>query len=112
MSKLEETLSEMNRNPLPPEWKRELIDAAFSAAEEERTAEKKIVFLPGVFPRILLASIAACWIAIAAFHFATPKGPGPQELAERFGIEEEELPLLARRFGLPSNFSASDAANL
>jgi hypothetical protein len=112
MSKLEETLSEMNRQPLPPEWKRDLIEGALSAAEERIVEKEKIVFLPGVFPRILLASIAACWVAIAAFHFATPKGPGPQELAERFGIEQKDLPFLARRIGIPSNFSASNAANL
>ena len=96
MDSFEETLSQLNREPLPPEWKEELLDTAL-AADHEQT----IVPLFGPISKLALAAIAACWVAIGALLLMTPSGPDTEELANRFGIAPEKVSLLAARFGAP-----------
>lgn len=99
MSTFEETLAELERESLPPEWRKDLIDSAMTEASESNIVRPRF----GLVSKLAWGVIAACWIAIAAMHLSTPASPGTAELAERFGIEEEQVYLLAARFDPAGN---------
>jgi len=95
MSTFEETLADMKRESLPPEWKDDLIDSAIAEAAVPEISRPRF---GGLVSKLAWGAIAACWIAIAGMHLSTPASPGTAELADRFGIEEEQVHLLAARF--------------
>jgi len=61
---LEQLLRSLPRHELPPEWRNPILRAARSPAWPWLT-------------RPVRWSLAACWAAIAAFHFTAPPGPVP-----------------------------------
>ncbi len=101
MSTLEETLADLKRETLPHEWKKDLIDSAMGEASDRPISRLRFGFAPkGVAAKLSWGAIAACWVAIAAMHFSTPASSGTAEIADRFGIEEEQVYLLAARIPL------------
>ena len=103
----EETLSQLKRKPLPPEWRDELVSRAVSEAEDEDP-----VIPTGIFNKLAIGAIAACWAGALLFHLATPASANSTELAKRFDTTPEYLPLLARQFTLvPSAFSRLELDN-
>lgn len=103
----EETLSQLKREPLPPEWRDELISQAVSEAEYEAP-----VFKTGIFTKLAIRAIAACWAGALFFHLATPAPANSTELAQRFDTTPEYLPLLAQHFTLvPVTFSRLELDN-
>ena len=61
---LEALLGSLPRHELPPEWRDPILRGARPPAWPW-------------FTRPVRWSLAACWAAIAAFHFTAPPGPAP-----------------------------------
>lgn len=93
MDPFEKELAGISREALPTDWKSGILDAAEAAQEVSGVP----VTLVGPFLKVALGAIAACWVTIGCLHLATPSMAEKGQLAERFGIEEESLPLVAQR---------------
>ncbi len=65
----ESELQGLRRNPLPSEWRDELLGEASGAA--------KVSAYP-VWRKFALVAAAACWVASAVLHLATPKPEASQ----------------------------------
>ena len=92
MNNFEKTLASLKPEPVPAEWKNDLLDEAASAGP----GEKVIRYPGGVQKKLIIPALAACWIAIGLLKITTPPDPGGTNLAERFGIPPEDLPLIAQ----------------
>ncbi len=90
MNRIEKTIAELSTETPPAEWKDELLA---SAIRSQQPGTRTLTF-----PKVFIGAMAACWALIFALHFTTPADPGGTDLAERYGVPPEQLPLLAQRF--------------
>ena len=102
LTPLEREIQSFQRQAPPGDWKEEILAAAQPDPVEE-PGEGSPIF--GPLSRVLMGGIAACWVLIGLFHFSTPKSPDSRELAERYGVPIESLPLFAVRAGLAQEFN-------
>ena len=91
----ETELSQLSREELPAEWRNTVLGGVTS--ELESGLARRPLF--GPFMKTGVGAIAACWMAIGVFAMVTPKADEAEQLADRFGIELEQVPMLAQRFG-------------
>lgn len=88
----ENALSGYRHHPLPPDWKREILDAA----SQPDPSESKAAIQVGLFTKVSLALVAACWIAIAFLTVTMPATESPSSMAQRPQVQPEQVPLIAQ----------------
>jgi|GEM_PF-4518445 len=88
----EKALANLKREALPASWKSEMLDRALSAKPRNVSSFKLTANLTAT------GFLVACWVAIAFLKLTTPVDPTGQNLAERYGVTEEQIPLIAQHF--------------
>ncbi len=91
-SDFENALASLKHESLPASWKNEMLDHAIST----RPANVRS-FKPSA-NHTATGFLVACWVVIAFFKLTTPVDPTGHNLAERYGVTEEQIPLIAQHF--------------
>ena len=66
MEKFEQTLSKLNRSPLPGEWKEGLLDVALSPGNPTKRTS-------WIFGKLGIGAIVLCWVVTGCLVLTTPK---------------------------------------
>ena len=91
-SDFEKALASLKREPLPPNWKSDMLDRAADIEPD------KTIALNPLINRLAFCFIGACWMAIAFFKLTTPVDSTGHDIAEHYGVTQEQIPLIAQHF--------------